>query len=151
EQFQREEVLFREAERLDLGLWVRALFREKEALPGKAQALVCFGLLLTLQWLSLDQAVPLSPGGAAIRNLVCVVAPPVLMALLLTARPRLALALRGAAWWAWPAAALLGVLLLAPLAELTVLILRQLPAVAELMETAQTQAKTLFGPESSSG
>jgi len=150
EQFQREEVLFREAERLDLGLWVRALFREKEALPGKAQALICFGLLLTLQWLSLDQAVPPSLGSALQHNLACVVAPPVLLAWLLTARPRQGLALRGAAWWAWPAAILLGLLLLAPLAELTVLILRQLPAIAELMETAQAQVKSLFGPETSS-
>ena len=31
EQFQREEVLFREAERLDMGLWLRRLFREKES------------------------------------------------------------------------------------------------------------------------
>jgi sodium transport system permease protein len=151
EQFQREEVLFREAERLDLGLWVRALFREKEMLPGKAQALVCFGLLLTLQWVSLDHAVLLSLGRAVLYNLAFVVAPPLLMALLLTARPRQSLALRRAAWWSWPAAALLGVLLLAPLAELTVLVLRQLPAVTELMEAAQAQMKTLINTETPSG
>src|SRR5207245_1989939 len=52
-QFQREEVLFREAERLDLGLYLRRLFREKEPLPTTGQALFCFGLLLVLRWLSL--------------------------------------------------------------------------------------------------
>jgi sodium transport system permease protein len=151
EQFQREEVLFREAERLDLGLWVRALFRQKEALPGKAQALVCFGVLLTLQWIFLEHAASLSLGRAAMRNLAFVVAPPLLMAYLLTSQPRRALALGGAAWWAWPAAVLLGVLLLAPLAELTLLILHQLPAVTELMETARAQLRTLFGPETPAG
>ena len=53
EQFQREEVLFREAKRLDMGLWLRRLFREKEALPTAGQAFFCFPLLLVLRWLSL--------------------------------------------------------------------------------------------------
>ena len=53
EQFQREEVLFREAERLDVGLWLRRLFREKEALPTAGQAFFCFAMLLVLRWLSL--------------------------------------------------------------------------------------------------
>ena len=43
EQFKREEVLFREAERLDMGLWLRRLFREKEATPSTAMAFFCFG------------------------------------------------------------------------------------------------------------
>src|SRR5439155_899130 len=51
--FQREEVLFREAERLDLWLWLRRLLREKESLPTAGQALFCFALLLGLRWLSL--------------------------------------------------------------------------------------------------
>ena len=38
-QFQREEVLFREAERLDIGLWLRRLFRDKEPLPSAGEAL----------------------------------------------------------------------------------------------------------------
>ena len=42
EQFQREEVLFREAERLDLILWLRRLFRDKEATPTTGQAFFCF-------------------------------------------------------------------------------------------------------------
>src|SRR6516165_4199990 len=54
EQFQREEVLFREAERLDLKLWLRRLFRDKEELPSTSEALFCFGLILGLTWLSLS-------------------------------------------------------------------------------------------------
>src|SRR5205085_5103723 len=53
EQFQREEVLFREAERLDLGLWLKSLFREKDVLPSTGQALFCFGLVLVLSRLSI--------------------------------------------------------------------------------------------------
>ncbi len=51
-QFQREEVLFREAERIDLRLWLRSLFREKEAMPTTGQAFFCFGLLFCLRWLA---------------------------------------------------------------------------------------------------
>ncbi|HTU90226.1 MAG TPA: ABC transporter permease subunit, partial [Gemmataceae bacterium] len=85
EQFQREEVLFREAERLDLKLWLRRLFRNKEASPSVGQALFCFALIFGLHWLSL------SAGGRvslvsynAVRYLAFVAAPPLFMALLLT-------------------------------------------------------------------
>src|SRR5262249_21782697 len=53
EQFKREEVLFREAERLDIGLWLRGLFRHKESLPSTGQALACFSLIVLLHWVSL--------------------------------------------------------------------------------------------------
>src|SRR5262249_4151797 len=49
EQFKREEVLFREAERLDIGLWLRRLLREKEALPSAGQAFFCFFLIVALR------------------------------------------------------------------------------------------------------
>ena len=60
-QFQREEVLFRESERLDLLLWVRRLFRDKEPLPTPGQALFCFVVLFALRWLSLDLGGGLAP------------------------------------------------------------------------------------------
>jgi sodium transport system permease protein len=93
EQFQREEVLFREAERLDLGLWLRHLLRDKEPLPSGGQALFCFALLLALQTLPLGSGhrFVLSP---IIRYVAFVATPPVMMALLLTARPLDGLALR---------------------------------------------------------
>ncbi len=43
-QFQREEVLFREAERIEVRLWLRQLFRDKEALPTTGEAFFCFAL-----------------------------------------------------------------------------------------------------------
>ena len=122
-QFQSEEVLFREAERLDVGLWLRRLFREKEALPTSGQALFCFALLLVLRWLSpgLDQDPP-APGATAVSEMAFTAAPALFMALLLTTRPRQGLALRLPPTWSWPAAILLGVLCAPPLAELTRLI-----------------------------
>jgi len=135
EQFQREEVLFREAERLDMGLWLRRLFREKEALPTAGQAFFCFALLLVLRWLSLgfgrDQPV-LSI--TAVCQLAFTAAPPLFMALLLTTRPRQGLALRLPPAWSWPAAALLAVLCVPPLAWLTLLILDQFPGLKLLLE-----------------
>lgn len=41
EQFNREEALFREAERFELRLWFRNLLRDKEATPSSAQARAC--------------------------------------------------------------------------------------------------------------
>ena len=93
DQFQREEVLFREAERLDIGLWLRRLFRDKEALPSAGQAVFCFVLILVLHWLSLGfgRRLPLLAHGG-IRYLAFMAAPPLFMALLLTTRPQQGLA-----------------------------------------------------------
>ena len=48
DQFQREDVLFREAERFSLGTWVRHLYRDREPTPTGGEALLCFALILTL-------------------------------------------------------------------------------------------------------
>src|SRR5262249_28637007 len=113
EQFRREEVLFREAERLDLRLWLRRLFRDKEALPATGRALLCFALMGGLRWLSLDVG-----GDRRVRTGIALVAfvaaPPLFMALLLTTRPR-----RGLSLSPPPPRYLLAALLLLPLAELT--------------------------------
>ena len=45
-------MLFREAERLEIGLWLRRLFREKEALPSAGQAFFCFAVIMALRWAS---------------------------------------------------------------------------------------------------
>src|SRR5207253_2430859 len=95
EQFKREEVLFREAERLEIGLWLRRLFREKEALPSAGQAVFCFALMISMRWLAMSLgnrgSVVIAMG---IAYLAFVAAPPLFMALLLTTRPRQGLALR---------------------------------------------------------
>jgi sodium transport system permease protein len=137
EQFQREEVLFREAERLDVRLWLRRLFREKEPLPGVGEALVCVGLIFGLHWLSLGVGGRVAPlAYSAIRYLAFVASPPLFMALLLTTRPSQGLALRRPPWWACPAAVVLAVLLFPPLAALTLLVLEQFPHIKQTLREA---------------
>ena len=48
--FKREDVLFREAERFDVRLWLRHLFRDKEATPNFSEAVLCFVLIMLLQF-----------------------------------------------------------------------------------------------------
>lgn len=50
EQFRREDVLFREAERFEVSLWVKHLLRDKGPTPSFAQALICFVLMMMLQF-----------------------------------------------------------------------------------------------------
>ncbi|HXG09056.1 MAG TPA: ABC transporter permease subunit/CPBP intramembrane protease [Gemmataceae bacterium] len=134
DQFQREEVLFREAERLDLRLWLGHLFRDKEPLPSSGQAFFCFALIMVLQWFALGLGSQLSLLTRAGVSLVAFVAtPPVLMAVMLTTKPRHGLALRWPAPKAWLLAVLLAVLLLPPLAELTRRLLEQFPDLKRLL------------------
>ncbi len=50
DQFQREDVLFREAEQFSLSAWVRHLLRDREPMPTGGQATLCFALILTSTW-----------------------------------------------------------------------------------------------------
>ena len=50
ELFSREDVLFREAERFDLRLWLRHLLRDKEPTPSFAEAGFCFVMIMLLQF-----------------------------------------------------------------------------------------------------
>ncbi|HLJ91809.1 MAG TPA: ABC transporter permease subunit/CPBP intramembrane protease [Gemmataceae bacterium] len=137
EQFKREEVLFREAERLEIKLWLRRLFREKEALPSSGQALFCFALIIALRWIPY-----IGDGGSlmirtGISYLAFVATPPLFMALLLTTRPRQGLALRLPSPKALLVAALLAALLLPPLIQLTSTILCTFPRLQELLSESQ--------------
>jgi sodium transport system permease protein len=146
EQFQREEVLFREAERLDISLWLRRLFREKEALPSAGQALFCFGLIFGLHLLLLSASGRASlVSYNAVRYLAFVAAPPLFMVLLLTKRPLQGLSLRLPPWWACPAGIALAVLLLPPFSALTLLILDQFPHIKQAAASGLTNA--VVGPQ----
>jgi sodium transport system permease protein len=93
-QFNREDVLFREAERLDLGLWVRRLLREKEPLPTPGEAMVCFVLILLLRWfISINTPPERLLQGSAVLQIAGIAMPALLMAILLTSRPLLTLRL----------------------------------------------------------
>lgn len=134
-QFKSEEVLFREAERLDIGLWLRRLLREKEPLPSAGEAIFCFAVILALRWASfgigLGQPLWARTG---IMQLAFVATPALFMAVMLTTRPARGLSLRAPPAWALAIAPLLALALLPPLAELTLAILRQFPGLEELLK-----------------
>lgn len=120
EQFNREEVLFREAERLDPVLWLKRLFRDKEPTPTTGQAFFCLGMVIGLRWLSLGFGNRWSlEMHSAISELAFVAMPPLFMVLLLNTRPGESLYL------SWPRgreaglAVILVVLLLPVMAGLT--------------------------------
>lgn len=50
EQFAREDVLFREAERFDVRLWFRHLLRDKDPTPSFTEAGFCFVMIIFLQF-----------------------------------------------------------------------------------------------------
>jgi sodium transport system permease protein len=147
DQFNREEVLFREAERLDLHLWLRRLWREKETRPTTGQALVCFALLLLLRWFSENLGAELHLlVVTCIKVVAFLVAPPVFMALLLTTRPRQVLAVR---WPAWPYLAAAGLLL--PLVEYLASLANTFPRLLRLLHERQTLVEQAFQVDSEPG
>lgn len=145
-QFQREEVLFREAERIDVRLWLKHLFRDKELLPTTGEAMCCFGLILTLRWLSLSlgrQLPTLVREGVG--QLAFVAAPPLFMTLMLTRWPRQGVGLRWPPLWSLPLALLLGLALVPPLAELTLGVFDRFPTVKALIEENRPLAAKVLG------
>jgi sodium transport system permease protein len=138
EQFQREEVLFREAERLDVGLWVRSLLRDKEPTASPGQAYFLFALLLGLAWMGLGigGSLPL-PLRTSIGLLAFVLAPTLILAIMLNSRPVASLQ------WRWPRpaelglAALLAVLFSPPLVWISGVLLVEQPRLQRLLEDPQ--------------
>jgi sodium transport system permease protein len=102
DQFQREDVLFREAERFDLKSWIRHLLRDKEPVPNGGEALFCFALMLTSAWFLIQffasQGLASSPKTMAVGQVAFILTPPLAMAFLLTSSPRRTLRLY------WPSA-----------------------------------------------
>ncbi|MBX3440798.1 MAG: ABC transporter permease subunit [Planctomyces sp.] len=124
DQFQREDILFREAERFDMRLWLRHLLREKEAIPSFSEAAFCFVLILLLQFLSFntmrDQFLAAQHDGRVLQLqmiylLTTVATPALMMAVLLTRDPLRTLKLRGC-HPKWLLAGLVLPLILQPLA-----------------------------------
>jgi sodium transport system permease protein len=132
-QFQREEVLFREAERVDVGLWLKRLLRDREPRPSAGQALFCFVVVLGLSWFSLGLGSELLATNI-IRFLAFVATPTLLMAFLLTTQPRQSLAVRVPPPWAWLVALGLVLYLTPLLLELTIFLLRINPNLEKLIE-----------------
>lgn len=93
DQFKSESVLFREAERFDLKGWLIHLWRDKPPTPSPAQALLCFVLMLSVAWF-VSPFLGLSTTSLVVMQLVVILGPPVVMALLLTRDPALTLRLK---------------------------------------------------------
>jgi len=124
ELFRREAVLFREADRLELGLWLRHVFHDKQATPSFGEALFCCVLIVLLQFVSLkpmQEAFMNSPEGSQpvrilelqmIYLLATVATPALMMAAVLTADFRRTLKLYWPGWRMLGAGAVLAALLL---------------------------------------
>jgi sodium transport system permease protein len=102
EQFQRESVLFRESERLDLGRWLAHLVRDRSDTPTTAQALFCLVTILVVQFfISLALSArshsgldfPFLVQTLFISQVVCILLPPALMTLLFLNRRKKSLLL----------------------------------------------------------
>ncbi len=145
DQFQREDVLFREAERLDLRIWFRHLLRDKEPLPTGGEALFCFVLMLALAWFMIQYIAVLgfasSTAGLAAGQVAFILTPPLAMALVLTSSPRRTLRLY------WPSGKYLAIgaglaLSLNPIVnELRPIVERLFPMSEELKHTLEQLVK----------
>lgn len=99
DQFNSEKVLFREGERLDLGLWVRHMMRDREDTPSPANATFCGILILMVSFfLGLSMTPPstyIELGVQALTiQLVVIATPALIMTIMLTRSPRKTLLLR---------------------------------------------------------
>jgi len=115
DQFNSEAVLFSESERLDVGLWLRHLIRDRQATPTVAAAVFCGAIILMIKFM-LEVAMPAPDGLSGIALLVrsvvpvqlaAVLMPALLMAVLLTRGPRQTLLLKLPPWKTLPATLLL--------------------------------------------
>ena len=152
-QFQREEVLFREASRMDLRLWLRHLFAEKPDRPTAGQALTCFVSVILVTWI-VQMFVPSLLGAVIASQIAGVAAPALFMTILLTRRPveglRLALPQHGPfsspeqpaplrarmlSFLLWSLYAVVLIVVLHPISVMTVyVVLEQLPGAEHELE-----------------
>ena len=160
EQFGSEEVLFREAERFDLRLWVKHLLRDKEMTPSFAEAGFCFVLILLLQFLSMKAMQTAMAGARAdnrallsmqllmIQQIALIATPALMMGVMLTTSLRRTFSLR------WPGYGRLMCAVLLPFAlhPLTVELQMSLqwffpkppPGLAETMELMSSKKQDLW-------
>ena len=119
EQFNSESVLFRESERLDMGLWLRHLHRDRQATPTVTEAVFCGVVILSVRFfIGLAMQPPTDFNGFAMMvlatQLVVIATPALLMSVMLTSSPKQTLLLKVPNWrsvLAVPAAVLLAVVL----------------------------------------
>ena len=142
DQFNSESVLFRESERLDVGLWLRHLLRDRQPTPVAAAAVFCGVLILMLRFFV--GAAAAEPGSfrdfavqTVVLQLAVVAAPALLMAIMLTSSPRQTLLLRLPRWSAIPAAVVLAVVLHPVVNALQAVVMRLYPLAPEVEEVLE--------------
>jgi sodium transport system permease protein len=116
DQFNAESVLFRESERLDLGLWLKHLLRDREDTPNVAAGFCCGVLILVVQFFVNVSLARYLVGAnmlsvALVTQIALIAAPALLMTVMLTRSPRKTLLLNRPPLLAIPAAILLAVML----------------------------------------
>lgn len=142
DQFQREEVLFREAERLDIRLWFRQLLRDKDATATTGQAFFCFALLLVLKYFSLGFGANWNPLiDSAVSLLAFVTTPALMMALILNSRPLETLALRAPPVRHVGLAVVMAVLVVPPIVWTSHTLLHDYPQLEKLLDSPRSFAR----------
>lgn len=112
DQFNNESVLFRESERLDLGLWLRRQVFDRRRTPTVGQAFACGVLLLAIRFFATFAATPPTNWNQfvvmqSVTLIVLLAGPAILMTFLLTRNPCETLSLRRPAMLSVPLAVLL--------------------------------------------
>jgi sodium transport system permease protein len=101
-QFNQESVIFRESERLDPKRWLVHLVRDRRDTPSLAEAFFCVVLIFVLQFfvqIAITSHLPETPDFSYLvlliftSQVVCIALPALMMALVLTGRPRKSLLL----------------------------------------------------------
>ncbi|NLE39719.1 MAG: CPBP family intramembrane metalloprotease [Pirellulaceae bacterium] len=151
DQFNQESVLFRESERLDLGLWLRRVIRDRRPTPTVGVA-VSAGILMLL--VRFFMAVTMTPPvelsfGFLIRSLVTtqiavVIVPMVLMTLLFTRNPAETFLLDRSSWkWTTPLAVLAAIALAVALHPVIVTVALAVTHLYPMSETAELLSETI--------
>jgi sodium transport system permease protein len=152
DQFQREDVLFRESEQFNVFVWLRHLVRDRRPKPSAGAAILCFVLILTATWF-LIQLQSLASGERMsiwlmIAGQLTILAPPLLLALAFTSSPGQTLRLH---WPSWRYLALAAALPLAlnPLIGLLGWAVKSIfpipPAVAEVLNRLMFELPSYAG------
>jgi sodium transport system permease protein len=139
DQFNSESVLFRESERLDFGLWIKHLMRDREETPSVAAAIFCGVLILMVRFfMGLAVPQPKSFHDLAVTSLVTqltvIATPALLMTIMLTRSPTKTLLLKMPPLASIPAAALLAVLVHPAVRELNILVQNLYPVSDEMQK-----------------
>ena len=149
DQFNSESVLFRESERLDLGLWLRHLVRDRQPTPTVAAAVCCGVLILMAKFFMGVMQPKMDAFGDFARmtlliQIFVIATPALLMTFLLTSSPRQTLLLKMPPWLAIPAAGLLAVFF-HPVAYFLQTVVSDVYNINDSVRPALEQAQALLG------